>query len=81
MHARFLLLTHFSQRYAHLFPALPDVDPAEPPPPPLMCAFDHMTVTPRTLPRLPPYIPVLQALFQDDASPAPGEGEDGDEDN
>lgn len=63
MHARFLLLTHFSQRYSHLFPTLPDGAATAVP---LMCAFDHMTVTQRTLPRLPPYIPVLQELFQDE---------------
>ena len=78
MHARFLLLTHFSQRYAHLFPTLPDDVAA--PLPPLMCAFDHMTVTQRTLPRLPPYIPVLQALFQDDDEGNDGDG-DGNVDN
>ena len=66
MHARFLLLTHFSQRYSHLFPAMPPQ--STPPQVPLMCAFDHMVVTHRTLPRLPAFVPVLQELFQDDTT-------------
>lgn len=73
MRARFLLLTHFSQRYARGFPALPPEALARPAPP-LMCAFDHMTVTQRSLPRLPSYIPILQELFKDDV-----DGDDGDD--
>lgn len=63
MEAKFTLLTHFSQRYSRI-PVL--TGPAfETNRATLGVAFDHMTVRPDQLHRLPSFSPVLQLVFAD----------------
>ncbi|XP_006815703.1 zinc phosphodiesterase ELAC protein 2-like [Saccoglossus kowalevskii] len=59
MKAKFVLLTHFSQRY----PKIPIIDAKDDRTQKTGIAFDHMKVTIEDLPILPQLVPVLQCLF------------------
>lgn len=61
MAAKFILLTHFSQRYSRI-PYFGNESAEEHN---VGVAFDHMTVTPNQFHRLPNFIPVLQLMFAD----------------
>ena len=63
MEAKFILLTHFSQRYSRI-PVMTSAA-FETNRSIVGVAFDHMTVRPDQLHRLPAFAPVLQLVFAD----------------
>ncbi|XP_005097731.1 ribonuclease Z, mitochondrial [Aplysia californica] len=61
MKAENIILTHFSQRYAHMVPFFNMDMPHN-----VGIAFDNMQVCPRTMKSLPKVIPALTAIFSDE---------------
>ncbi|EGV98638.1 Zinc phosphodiesterase ELAC protein 2 [Cricetulus griseus] len=60
MNAKFIMLNHFSQRYAKIPLFSPDFNEK------VGIAFDHMKVCFEDFPTVPKLIPSLKALFADD---------------